>query len=131
MFEKNNEEFKIDRDMFENKKEFDKEEFNNNELILLVVLFVDMFSNEFKEEKEDKVEKEFSEFDEIVKGLINILSYVVVDEDKEYLIKLKDDSLKYFFWYDKDKRCIWLVEGKELLFDKNNIIEVKFVLFEL
>ncbi|MCE6056948.1 hypothetical protein [Mycoplasmopsis agalactiae] len=131
MPEKNNEEPKTDRDMPENKKEPDKEEPNNNESIPPVVPPADMPSNEPKEEKEDKAEKEPSELDEIVKGLTNILSYVAADEDKEYLIKLKDDSSKYSLWYDKDKRCIWLVEGKESPLDKNNTIEVKFVLFEL
>lgn len=131
MPEKNDEVPKTDKDMPENKKEPDKEEPNNKEPIPPVVPPADMPRDESKEEKEDKVKKEPSELDEIVKGLTNILSYVAADEDKEYLIKLKDDSSKYSLWYDKDKRCIWLVEGKESPLDKNNTIEIKFVLFEL
>lgn len=131
MLEKNDEEFKIGKDMFGGKKEFGKNEFDNRVLMLLIVLFVNMLSDELKEEKEDREEKEFSEFDEIVKLLSNILSYAAVDEDKFDFIKFKDDSLKYFLWYDKDKRSIWLVEGNKFLFDKNNEIENKFIVFKL
>lgn len=46
-------------------------------------------------------------------------------------MKLKVDSLKYFFWYDKIKWNILLVEGKKFFFDRENIDVNKFVLFEL
>lgn len=53
IFKKNDEVFKIDKDMFGGKKEFDKEKFNKEELVLFVVFFVNMLNDELKNEMEN------------------------------------------------------------------------------
>lgn len=50
---KNSEKFRIDRDMFGEKKEIDKEKFNEEELVLFVVFFVNMLNDELKNEMEN------------------------------------------------------------------------------
>lgn len=87
--------------------------------------------DEFRVEGEIEGKKELSEFDKIVKDFKDIFKFVVLLEDNEELKKFKNNSGDYFFWYSNKDRSIWIIEGKELLFDNNKIEGIKFVLFEL
>lgn len=87
--------------------------------------------DEFGVEGEIEGKKELSEFDKIVEDFKDIFKFVVLFEDNEDLKKFKNNSSDYFFWYNNKDRSIWIIEGKELLFDNNKKEGIKFVLFEL